>query len=121
MKGFFKMKLLVLLFLVSCGSSHEHSGDPPEPVYQPWPVVDGDGDGGGGGETPPIVGKPSYRQVDAIMVTYCDSCHGAAKFRESESGLRDSTTVQRVQARKMPPPGAKQLPEKERGLILSFF
>lgn len=119
MKGFFKMKLLVLLFLVSCGSSHEHSGDPPEPVYQPSPVVDGDG--GGGGETPPIVGKPSYRQVDAILVTYCDSCHGAAKFRESESGLRDSTTVQRVQARKMPPPGAKQLPEKERGLILSFF
>lgn len=119
MKGFFKMKLLVLLFLVSCGSSHEHSGDPPEPVYQPVPVVDGDG--GGGGETPPIVGKPSYRQVDAILVTYCDSCHGAAKFRESESGLRDSTTVQRVQARKMPPPGAKQLPEKERGLILSFF
>jgi len=105
------MKFLVLLFLISCGSSHEHSGDRPT-IYQPAPVV-------GGGTT--IGGKPNYAQVNALMVSYCDSCHSGARFRGSEAALRGSSALQRVRSRTMPPPGARALPEKERGLVLAFF
>lgn len=115
------MKLFALLFLlISCGSSHEHSGDPPAPVYQ-QPPTGGDADDT---DNPPTAGgKPSYAEVNALLVTYCDSCHSGARFRGSESALRDpdASVLQRVRARTMPPRGAKPLPEKERGLILSFF
>ena len=108
-----EMKILIFLFLISCGSDHEHND--PAPQQPPARPPSGGGNSGGGG-------KPSYAQVQGLLNNYCAACHSNAQFMGSEAALRSSTALNRVRARTMPPPNAgKKLPDRERGQILSFF
>ncbi len=104
----------LLLIVASCGSDRRSydgygGGDTPGPAP------------GGGGDVPG--GEVSYAQMNGLMQNYCAACHASAGFMQSEKVLRASGGVKdRLWNESMPPSNAgRQLPDKERKLMLSFF
>ena len=121
------LKLLLLLsFAISCGA------DEPQKEYIPvYPTPgngsnDGGGSNGGGGNGGGSSGggssTPSYAETQALLLTFCESCHASANFLASERGLKSSSSLNRIRSRSMPPANAnRKLPDRERSAILSFF
>ena len=76
---------------------------------------------------PPPGGDPggeqlTYGEMQALLNNYCQACHSTAGFMQSEAALRSSGVKDQLWSRRMPPSNApKQLPDKERADMISFF
>jgi len=108
------MLAIVTLAFYGCGT------DRVVKEYVPIPA------GSGGTKIPPPIGGggggPSYGETQALLNTYCVSCHSTAQFMGSEKALRASATKDRVRSGNMPPSSAtRELPDAERKAILTFF
>lgn len=105
-----KCLLLASLFIFGCGQDRIIK------EYVPVPAP--------GGTTPPAGGggAPSYQETQALLNSYCLSCHSTAQFMGSERALRSSAAASRIRSGSMPPSNAgKRLPDSERKKILNFF
>lgn len=102
----------VILLMVGCGQDHVVEKTP-DPVPLPTPTPTG---------TPAPGDKLSYQQVQAHLVTYCQSCHASAQFMSGEAALRASRAKDYLWSRRMPPSNApKALPDNVRTQMISFF
>lgn len=106
-----KCLLLAALFMFGCGTDRVIK------EYVPVPAPSGGTPPSGGGG-----GTPSYQETQALLNSYCLSCHSTAQFMGSERALRSSAVAARVRSGSMPPSNAgKRLPDTERKKILTFF
>lgn len=112
---------IMYLFLglsVSCGSDHVVTKykEAPAPTPAPTPTPSPN-------PTPnPNPGKPSFAQMQALLVTYCQACHSTSPFMSGEAALRNSSAKDQIWSERMPPDSAsKKLPPEERQVMLSFF
>jgi hypothetical protein len=108
------MFLLMISFLLINGCGTERTVENRTPAPQPGPAPTPDpGDDND---------ELSYPEMQALLNSYCLSCHASARFMQSEQALRGSRVEEELLTRSMPPPNAnKQLPDAERSLMISFF
>ena len=105
------MRLFILIFLVfGCGREPHVVEKYPDTPNQPPPDDDNN------------TGDLSYGEMQALLNNYCAACHSTAGFMQSEAALRNSGVKDQLWSRRMPPSNApKQLPDKERSDMISFF
>ena len=106
-----KCLLFISMLILGCGQDRIIK------EYVPVPAPPAGGGGSGGSS-----GGASYVQTQALMNTYCLSCHSTAQFMGSERALRASAVSGRVRSGSMPPANAsRKLPDADRRKLLSFF
>ena len=82
-------KIIMLLMLVSCGSSSYPPEQPATPPPPPSP-------GPGGGEL------TFASDIKPLLNTYCAECHSDATFIASEAGFLSSKAPTRIANKSMP-------------------
>lgn len=101
------LRILIVLFLVGCGSDSKEVTDDRRPTPEP----PGDDDT-----------ETSFADMQALHQEYCIACHASSAFTQSEQQLKGSSAKQRVQNKSMPPPNApKKMSDEDRENYLSFF
>ncbi len=101
-------KIILLLFLFSCGAPVVEKQADPIPIPAPNPK-------------PNPGGKTSFAEAQSIMQTYCFDCHANAAFTKNETALVASSAKSRVQNSTMPPPYANQMSASDKQKFLGFF
>jgi hypothetical protein len=110
--------LIMIIFIVGCGQDHvvEKYPEQPLPAPNPTPTPTPSGTPDPGGT------KLGYQQMQAQLVTYCQSCHASAQFMSGEAALKASKAKDYLWSRRMPPSNSpKALPDNVRTQMLSFF
>jgi hypothetical protein len=119
------MKLLIFLFVVSCGSGGQRYREVPQ-QQPPGGFGNGGGNGGlGNGGNRGGGGTVSFTTVKPIIDEQCalSGCHAGAAFLESGPAFKASASRQRISSGNMPRQNRNsgQYSDEKRNLLLQFL